>query len=96
MQGTYLELRDKAVSQDLKERLMMAVADVAISVYVDPEETEQHKTYAVQVAKNPRSIAEQMTPLIVVLAASDSDEDLKAAVQAVFNVYASQVVVEVV
>jgi hypothetical protein len=91
MDGTYSELRDKAVSQDLKERLMMAVADVAVEVYSDPTETDQHKTYAVQVAKNPRSIAEQMTPLIVILAADDSDAKIKLAVHTVFNVYASQV-----
>lgn len=89
MNGTYAQLRDKAVSQELKERLMMAVADVAVEVYIDPQETQEHKNYAVQVAKNPRSIAEQMTPLIVILASTDSDEDLKIAARQVFNVYAS-------
>lgn len=82
MNGTYLELRDKAVNQDLKERLMMAIADVAVEVYTNPDETTEHKAYAVQVAMKPRSIAEQMTPLIVILAAKQ-----------VFNVYASQTVV---
>jgi hypothetical protein len=94
MQGTLLELRDKAVSQDLKERLMMAVAKVAVEVYTDAEETQQHKAYAVQVAKSPRSIAERMTPVVVVLAANDSDDALEVAVKAVFNVYASEVQVE--
>jgi hypothetical protein len=35
-----------------------------------------------------------MTPVVVVLAANDSDDALKVAVKAVFNVYASEVQVE--
>ena len=91
MNGSYAELRDIAVSQDLKERLMMAVADVSKDVYIDAEETEQHKTYAVQVIMNPRPVAEQMAVAVVLVAQSDSDEDLKTAVKTVFNVFANTV-----
>ena len=95
MQGTYLELRDKAVSQDLTEVLMMALADVAVEVYTDANETEQHKKYAVQVAMNPRPVAEKMRVLVVKLAANDSDEALKAAAKIVFGVFASTIEVAV-
>jgi hypothetical protein len=93
MQGTYSELRDLAVSQDLIERLMMALADVAVEVYADPTESEQHKLYAVTVAKSPRSVATQMKEVVVILAADASDEALKTAAGIVFNVYASTVTV---
>ena len=94
MNGTYSELRDKAVSHDLIERLIMALTDVAITVYMNAGETEQHKKYAVQVARSPRGIAEQMKFAVVFLATDDSDAQLKNAAHAVFNVFASEVQVE--
>jgi len=96
MNGTLSELRDLAVSQDLVERLMMALADVAVEVYSDPQETDQHKIYAVTVAKSPRSIATQMKEVVVILATDDTDEALKIAAKTVFNVYASTVTVPAV
>ena len=89
MQGTLEQLRNLAVSQDLKERLMMAVCKVAVNVYNNPAETKERKDYAVQWARSPRSIAEPMTPLIVTIAVDSSDAKLIEAVQTVFNVYAS-------
>ena len=89
MQGTLEQLRSLAVSQDLKERLMMAVCKVAVNVYNNPAETKERKDYAVQWARSPRSIAEPMTPLIVTIAVDSSDAKLIEAVQTVFNVYAS-------
>jgi len=91
MQGTYAELRNLAVSQDLIERLIMAVTDVAIEVYTAPTETEQRKQYAVQVVQNPRGTAERMRFAIVFLAADNTDAKLKAAAKTVFGVLASQV-----
>jgi len=91
MDGTYLFLRDLAVSQDLEERLMMAWADVAVEVYVDPNETQQHKTYAVMVTKSPRSVAKQSAVLAVILASDNTDEALKVAVETIFPVFASTV-----
>jgi hypothetical protein len=96
MIGTSEELRNIAVSQDLLERLMMALSDVAVEVYADPQETEQHKIYAVTVAKNPRSIATQMKEVVVILATDDTDEALKVAAKTVFYVYASTVTVPAV
>lgn len=96
MQGDLSQLRDLAVSQDLIERLMMALADVAVEVYADPNETQQHKTYAVTVAKNPRSVATQMKEVVVILATDDSDEALRVAAKTVFYVYASTVTVPAV
>ena len=95
MQGTYEQLRDMAVSQDLLERLMMALADVAVDVYTDANATAQQKRYAVTVAKTPRSVATQMKEVVVILATDNTDEALKVAAQTVFNVYASVVEVTV-
>ena len=89
MQGSLEQLRNIAVSQDIKERLMMAVCKVAVDVYVDPATTAEEKNYAVAWAKSPRSIAEQMTPLVVTLAADSTDAKLLLAVRTVFDVYAS-------
>ena len=36
MNGTYQQLRDKAISQDFIERLIIALVDVAIEVYNEP------------------------------------------------------------
>jgi hypothetical protein len=94
MQGTLEELRNIAVSQDIKERLMMAVCKVAVEVYVDPASTAEQKNYAVSWGKSPRSIAEQMTPLVVTLAADNTDAKLIEAVHTVFDVYASILVSE--
>ena len=96
MEGTLTELRNKAVSQDLKERLMMAVCKVSVNVYSDPLETKERKDYAVQWARSPRSIADPMTPLVVTIATDDTDASLIEAVQTVFNVYASILEVPVV
>lgn len=89
MIGALEELRNMAVNQELKERLMMAVCKVAVNVYVDPAETKERKDYAVQWARSPRSIAEPMTPLVVTIAADNSNDALIVAVQTVFDVYAS-------
>jgi hypothetical protein len=89
MQGTYSELRDLAVSQDLLERLIMAYIDVAIEVYIDPNATVKRKLAAVQLFLNPRSLAEKTRYGIVKLASNDSDEALKAAALTSFQVYVS-------
>lgn len=87
MQGTYLELRNLAVSQDLIERLIMAYIDVAVEVYVNPASTEKQKSAAVQLYLNPRSLAEKTRFGIVKLAANETDAALKAAALTSFQVY---------
>jgi hypothetical protein len=95
MQGTLSDLRDIAVSQDLVERLMMAVCQVAVSIYTDPDiKDKEIKDYAVQWGKSPRSVATQMKELVVTIMADNTDEGLIAAVRTVFDVYAS--VIEIV
>lgn len=91
MQGSYSELRNTAVSNDLLERLLMAVTDVAIEVYMENPATPNHaarQTYAVGVAANPRSTAEQMKFAVVFLADDVTDAALRAAVVACWDAFA--------
>jgi hypothetical protein len=89
MQGTLSELRDLAVSQDLVERLMMAYIKVAKTVYMDANATAKQKTASVQLAMNPRNLAEKTRYLIVELAANNSDDAIIAAAETAFQVYVS-------
>ena len=96
MIGTYAELRNIAMSQDLIERLIMAYIDVAVEVYTNAASTANQKKAAVQLFLNPRSLAERTRFGIVKLAASNSDAHLKAAATTSFQVYVNTFVDEVV
>lgn len=87
MQGTLEELRDLAVSQDLVDRLTMAYIRVAKAVYMNSQSTAKQKTASVQLAMNPRSLAEKTRFLAVELATDASDAALISAAETAFQVY---------
>ena len=87
MNGTLSELRDMAVSQDLVERLTMAYVKVARDVYVNAQSTAKQKTAAVQLALNPRNLAERTRFLVVELAVDATDAKLIEAAVTAFQVY---------
>jgi len=87
MQGTLLEKRDKAVDQDLIEKLTMAFVSVAKDAYTATAENSREQKAAVQLIMNPRNLAEKMRYAIVQIAVDDSDEELIIAATTCFNVY---------
>ena len=87
MQGTLSDLRNKAVSQDLVERLTMAYARVAKLAYMNAQSTAKQKTASVQLAMNLRNLAEKTRFLVVELMADDTDAELIKAAEVAFQVY---------
>jgi len=91
MNGTYQQLRDKAISQDFIERLIIALVDVAIEVYNEPADTANHEArqaYAVNVASSPRGKAEQMRYVVVFLMEDETDAKIRLAVKSAWNAFA--------
>lgn len=92
MEGTYQELRDITMSQELFERLAVAVVDVAIEIYNESVDTPNHterQAYAITAAGSPRSIAERMRYAVVLLAESNSDAHIRTAVLSAWDAFAS-------
>ena len=87
MNGTLLEKRDKAMDQDLIEKLTMAFVKVAKDAYTAAAENSREQKAAVQLIMNPRSLAEKMRYAVVQIAADDSDENLITAATTCFDVY---------
>jgi hypothetical protein len=96
MQGTLSELRNMAVSQDLVERLTMAYVKVARDAYVNAGSTAKQKTASVQLALNPRNLAERTRFLVVELAKDATDAELIKAAETAFQVYVATFPNEVV
>jgi hypothetical protein len=96
MNGTLSELRNLAVSQDLVERLTMAYVRVARTAYANAQSTAKQKRASVQLALNPRDLAEKTRFLVVELAKDDSDAELIKAAETAFQVYVATFPDEVV
>lgn len=91
MNGTYYELWELAVQEDLRNRLQIALVDAAIAIYAEAPTTANHANriaLALQVVNSPESYARRMVWAIVKLATTDSDADLKAAILVVWNAFA--------
>ena len=88
---TYSQIRDYAVNTDFQQRLAVAVADAAITVYTEATTVAGHAAraaYATDAVKNPESIAKQMTWAVVLIANDDLDATLKATVLGIWNAFA--------
>lgn len=88
---TYAQARDYAVNTDFQQRLAVAVADAAITVYTEAGTVAGHAeraAYATEAVKNPESVAKQMTWAVVLLAPNDLDATLKTVVLNIWNAFA--------
>lgn len=88
---TYAQTRDYAVNTDFQQRLAVAIADAAITVYTEATTVAGHAVraaYATEAVKNPETIAKQMTWAVVLIANNDLDATLKATVLGIWNAFA--------
>lgn len=88
---TYKQIRDVAVNIDFQQRLIIAVADAAVTVYTEASTVAGHAvraTYAKEAVKSPDAVAKQMTWAVVLLADNDDDATLKATVLGIWNAFA--------
>lgn len=88
---TYKQIRDVAVNSDFQSRLIIAVADAAISVYTEATTVPSHAAraaYATEAVKNPEAVAKQMTWAVVLIANDDNDATLKTVVMNIWNAFA--------
>jgi hypothetical protein len=91
MQGTYYELWEKAVSEDLRNTLQIALVDAAITVYAESDATPNHANriaLALQVVNSPETYARRMVWAIVKIATDATDASLKAAALTAWNAFA--------